>query len=185
MDNNTNKITPVWQIHPSVTGTAPNSSDTHTTWSLAGGYISDFVLQPSVFPQPVWREIDQLFDKFWKSFPEPVVVEDTKFPKCNAWADESGLHIHLAVPYARREDLDVEIDSRLRKVAVKCNAHQEQSDIAYLKREISRTSFSRTFIIGQEFDLPKTEVKLENGLLIIDIPVSDEELKRFKKVEIK
>lgn len=160
---------------------------TYTTTGGSSGepiWISDLVHQPSILPQPIWNEVDQLFDRFVRNFPQQVVVEDAKFPKCNAWTSEDGLCIDLAVPYTEKDDIEIDVDTRLRKVTIAGQAHQED-DVEYLKREISRTSFRRTFLVGQEFDLAKMKAQLEDGLLKITIPHSEEEKTRFKKIAVR
>lgn len=146
-------------------------------------WISDLVHHPNILPQKMWNEVDRLFDDFLYRFPQQVVVEDVKFPKCNSWTETDGLHVDLAVPYMANDDLDLDVDTRLRKITIAGEAHQD-TGVEYHKREISRTSFKRTFMVGQEFDLSKMTAKLEDGLLKILVPYSEEEKTRYKKISI-
>ena len=108
--------------------------------------------QEPTYPKLIWDELDNMFNTFWKNFPSPLVVEDTKYPKCNAYSDNDGLHIDLALPYIKKDDLDINVDTKLRKLTIKGKAHQDKDDgkKKYYKREISRTSFQRVFLIGGE-----------------------------------
>lgn len=147
-------------------------------------WISDLVHRPNSLPQKLWDELDPLFNDFLHRLPQQVVAEDTKYPKCNSWTDEDGLHVDLAVPYVTKDNLDIDVDTRLRKITISGEAHQD-TGVEYHKREISRTSFKRTFMVGQEFDLSKMTAKLEDGLLQLVVPHSEEEKTRYKKIAIK
>jgi len=163
-----------------------NNWITYTSDSTAGPiWISDFARRPGILPQPIWREVDTLFDRFVKNLPEPCVVEDAKYPKTNAWESDAGLHMDLAVPYLTKEDLSIDVDTRLRKVTVEGSGSNDETEgIEFLKREISRTSFKRTFLVGQEFDLSKMTAELEGGILKILVPHSADEKTRYKKISI-
>jgi len=139
------------------------------------------------FPGSIMEDLDQIFNSFFKNLPSPLVVEDSKFPKCNAWTDENGLHIHLAMPYATKDDVSIDVDTKLRKLTVSAKAHQDDTikKEAYFKREIARSSFKRTFVLGAEFDIDSVDASLEDGLLKIDISPSEDEKDRHKKVDVR
>ena len=169
------------------------TSNNWITYTTTGGdsanpefWISDFVHQPSILPKPLWQEVDQLFDRFVRNIPEQLVVEDTKLPKCNAWTDHIGLCLDFALPYHSKEDLFIDVDTRLRKVTVEGNTANgnDYEGSTYLKREISKTSFKRTFIVGSEFDLNSMKAKHEDGLLKLRIPYSEDEKSRYKEISI-
>lgn len=162
---------------------------TYTSNNTAGPiWISDFI-QPGILPKPLRQEVDTLFDHFVRNLPEQVVFEDTKLPKCNAWTDHIGLCLDFAVPYHKKDDLFIDVDTRLRKVTVEGNTANGNDDdpavgAEYIKREISKTSFKRTFLVGQEFDLNAMKAEHSDGLLKLRIPYSEDEKSRFKQISI-
>jgi HSP20 family protein len=108
-----------------------------------------------------------------RSLPLDVQVEDEEYV------------ITAAVPGFEAEDIQIEIldDVLTLRAETEQEKVEENGNGKYMLREITRGSFSRSLRLPHPADASKAEAKIENGLLIVRIPKSEEA--RPKKIEVK
>lgn len=124
------------------------------------------------------------FDIVWKNFFDVNSTFNTIDSKINYPVDvyetDNGLRFELAVVGLDKEELDIHTDGDTLRVS---HERQPEQDHPYIQKGIAKRSFDLAWKVALKFDLNKLEAKLDKGLLIIDIPYSDE--KAPKKVKIK
>lgn len=125
------------------------------------------------------------FDVVWKNILDSNSTFNTIESKINYPVDiyeiETGLRFELAVVGLNKEDVNIQIDGDTLRISHSKAA--EKNERIYIQKGIARRSFDLAWKISSKLDLNKLEAKLDRGLLIIDIPYSEE--KAPKKVTIK
>jgi HSP20 family protein len=154
-------------------------------------WTTNNTVEPLSYPGSIFDEFDRITTDFWTTFPNtinPIVFDkDVGFPKIIAYEDEDLLTIQASVPYLSKEDITIDIDKEKRLIQISADAHQAENAAGrvYYLREIPRSGFKRSFTISKKFDLDKIDAELENGMLCITLPLSTEEINRYKTVTIK
>jgi len=124
------------------------------------------------------------FDIVWKNFFDDNSNFNTIQSKINYPVDiyetEEGLRFELAVVGLDKKDIQILTESDTLRVT---HDRVEKEVPNYLQRGIARRSFDLAWKVAAKYDLAKLEAKMDKGLLIIDIPYSEE--KAPKKVTIK
>jgi len=142
------------------------------------------------YTNSIFDEFDKIVNDFW-TYPtstKPVIFDsDSGFPKIIAFEDKDLLTIQASVPYLDKDEITIDIDKDKRLIEISAAAHQAEDaeDRVYYLREIPRTGFKRSFTISKKFDLDKIKAELEDGLLCITLPESEEEKDRYASVKIK
>ena len=135
---------------------------------------------------------DKMFDEIARtSFPElyqNLGVEPfgkSSYPKVNVISDDDSVLIEAELAGYKREDIDISVQDGVLTISGKTSQHAEQTDKAvYLLRELKRSSFSRSFKLGDQLDVSDVDAKFDNGLLTISIQKLTKE-PETKKVMIK
>ena len=125
------------------------------------------------------------FDIVWKNFLDVNSTFNSIENKINYPVDiyevDNGLRFELAVVGLDQEDLDILVEGdTLRITHDRKTAEVERT---YIQRGIARRSFDLAYKVAAKFDLSKLTATMDKGLLVIDIPVSEE--RAPKKIEIK
>jgi len=124
------------------------------------------------------------FDIVWKNFLDVNSSFNSIENKINYPVDiyevENGLRFELAVVGLNQEDLDILVEGdTLRITHDRKTAEVERT---YIQRGIARRSFDLAYKVAAKFDLNQLTATMDKGLLIIDIPVSEE--RAPKKIQI-
>lgn len=120
---------------------------------------------------------DRIFDDMLGSM-FPTIANDfgddffTKgsYPKVNVINYDQCIEIDAAIPGMTKDDVDVEITDGVLTINGVSNQRAPVDDSQYLKREIKRSSFRRSFTLGDNLDSEKVSAKFDNGILTLSIP---------------
>ena len=124
------------------------------------------------------------FDIVWKNFLDVNSPFNTLDNKINYPVDiyevENGLRFELAVVGLNQEDLDILVEGDTLRIT---HDRKKTDDTRpYIQRGIARRSFDLAWKVASKFDLSQLTATMDKGLLIIDIPISEE--KAPKKITI-
>ena len=135
------------------------------------------------------RNIDWLPSLF-NDFFDSNILEHTGSinPAINVKETKNSFEVELAAPGMTKKDFDIHIDGdenmviSLEHKEENDNVNKEEckvedSDSHYLRREFYYSKFQQTFLLPENSDKEKISAKIENGILLINIPKKDKKLK--------
>jgi HSP20 family molecular chaperone IbpA len=124
------------------------------------------------------------FDIVWKNFLDVNSTFNSIENKINYPVDiyetENGLRFELAVVGLNQEDLDILVEGDTLRITHDRKATEVERN--YIQRGIARRSFDLAYKVAMKFDLAQLTASMDKGLLIIDIPLSEE--RAPKKISI-
>lgn len=120
---------------------------------------------------------DRIFDDMLGSM-FPTIANDfgqdffTKgsYPKVNVINYDECIEIDAAIPGMTKDDIDVEITDGVLTINGVSNQRRPVDDSQYLKREIKRSSFRRSFTLGDNLNADRITAKFDNGILTLVVP---------------
>ena len=125
------------------------------------------------------------FDIVWKNFLDVNSQFNSIEQKINYPVDiyetEEGLRFELAVVGLDQEDLNILVEGDTLRITHDRKTVEKERN--YIQRGIARRSFDLAYKVAMKFDLTQLTATMDKGLLIIDIPLSEE--RAPKKIEIK
>jgi HSP20 family protein len=136
---------------------------------------------------PLLDEFDKFFNEFTNSFNTSIKTQQGKSqsPRINAYKKNGKYCIEAAVPMVSKDDLDVEIEDNLLKIAVKAHQDKEVSENDYIIREISRGQMTRFIALGEDIDVGSAKTSFKDGILYIEFDAKQiEEDTKIKKLVI-
>ena len=150
------------------------------------------------FPIPQFRDeffspLDTLFDKvFSESFPELSKeiginpFQQNAYPKCDIINFDDRIEIVAEVPGLTKEQITIDVDGDVITLkGEKSSKTQEKEGGTYLRREVKRSSFLRSFTADSKiFNLDKVKAKFEDGVLELHIPKRETEQPKKRTISI-
>jgi len=91
-------------------------------------------------------------------------------PAANIYETSSGITITLDVPGISREDIDLKIEGNRLTVSGKRDFIRDHADEEFVRLERGFGSFKRIFEIPGDVDHDRVTAKLEQGVLMVDVP---------------
>lgn len=110
------------------------------------------------------------------------------FPKVNVMSFDDRIEIEAEIAGYNKDEVSVEVEQDVLSIVGKASQLPEQTDKSvYLLRELKRSSFSRSFRLGEQLDTDNIDAAFSNGLLTLTIPRKQpvEPEVKVKKVTIK
>jgi len=143
------------------------------------------------------NSFDRIFDEMFKTtFPEIFKISgietiDGGYPKVNVMSYPESIVIEAEIAGMDKKDIsvDVNIEHGEKYLTIRGSkstdvSEKNEDEVVYLRRELKRSSFSRTFHVGNTLNLDNISAEFNNGLLTITIPKMEKET-GVTKVEIK
>ena len=126
---------------------------------------------------------DILFRNFFNSEDQFAPALNSKQPHpLNIYYNDEGLHFEVACTGLIKEDLDISVEGDLLKISYK--KPKEDLDLSgYIYHGLSKKSFDLGYKISPKYNLSKVNAEMENGLLKLHIPISEES--KPKSIKIK
>ena len=98
------------------------------------------------------------------------------------YEDDNGLCIDIACVGLTKKDIDLTIEGDILRVEYK-KVTTKDSVVNYIQKNIAKRAFNFGWRISRRFDLSKLDAKLQNGLLHLHAPYSEDS--KPKSVTIK
>lgn len=126
-----------------------------------GGYGNDFFAEP--FNNNIGEALDELIKLGSKQLRQIN-------PRVNIYSTKKEYVIEAAVPGYSKEDIELEFTDST--ISIKSNISNDSSDTSknILLKEVSKSSFNRSFNLPEGLDCSKISAKLELGILMVTIP---------------
>ena len=116
---------------------------------------------------------DILFKDFFKSDGEYTPFDQIKVNHpVDIYEANEGLNIDIACVGLTKKDIDLTIEGDILRVEYKKEKGSESAE--YIQRNIAKRSFNFGWRISRRFDLGKLEAKLQNGLLHLYAPLTED-----------
>ena len=124
---------------------------------------------PSIFGENFLDSVFADFDQLMKN--HSFSYDDT-FPPINLYMSKSGesCNFELALTGYKKDWLSVSIEGKNLVIEATVTEEKEGDEKKYIKRRIKASSFKKSYRIPEGYDVEKTEVSYEDGLLSIYIP---------------
>jgi len=141
------------------------------------------------FLTPFDRIFDDMFGNMFPSvadgFGDDFFTKGS-YPKVNVINYDECIEIDAAIPGMTKDDVDVEITDGVLTIQGTSNQNRPVDDSQYLKREIKRSSFRRSFTLGDNLNTSEISARFDNGILTLKIPklVSDDTKPVTRKITI-
>ena len=129
--------------------------------------------------------LGDVFPTLHQEFGENFFLQGS-YPKVNVITTDENILIEAAIPGLGKDDVDVEIDNGILTIRGESNQHNDITDSQYVKREIKRSAFQRSFRIDDDLDEGAITGTYERGVLTLTIPkiVPTHEETQVRKIEI-
>lgn len=97
---------------------------------------------------------------------------------------DEALLVNAAMPGVKPEDVDVTIEGRALTIRGETAKDEEHKDAKVYRREIARGSYSRTVRLPEGLDTSKVSASIEDGLVRITLPWSEDRKPPVVKVPV-
>jgi HSP20 family protein len=133
-------------------------------------------------PNRTYTPIRSIFDEFftpsiWEDFP---TISQT--PSANVWEEEDTVHVEMAVPGLKKEDININITSDSVRISGSTKSEEKEDDKKKYYYRSMESSFEQNFNLPTKVDSEKSKAKLENGVIHLTLPKAEEV--KPKKIEI-
>lgn len=92
----------------------------------------------------------------------------------DVYESDNNLIFEVACTGIPKEDVKVEIDNGILRISYEKPKTSEKVNETYLVKSISKRSFNLGYKVSSKYDLAKANCKMENGLLTVTVPLSEE-----------
>ena len=129
--------------------------------------------------------MERLFDdRFWRPL-WPWDGEREASPALDLYTTQETVIARIALPGVKPEDVDVTIADDLVTVRGSYEEREEKTETGYVHKELSRGSFSRTFVAPTTIKADAASAEFKDGVLTLTLPKADEVKPKHVKVEIR
>jgi HSP20 family protein len=124
-----------------------------------------------------------IFDEFWKEWPGTTNTTEW-VPAANIKEEETKYHVELSAPGYTKENIHVAVEDDTLTISGEVKVENEETKENYVKREFRTGSFKRSFNLNGMVDVDKIDAKYEDGILRIDLPKVENEVKKLKEIKV-
>lgn len=145
--------------------------------SARGGYFPERPYDPTL---PIHRDIDRLFDSFWRGF-SPLAMGSSGFfpslgetgilkPKVDLSATEQEYLLTVEIPGVSEKDVAVDVSGNTMTIKGEKKQEKEEKDKNYYRIERSYGSFQRVLSLPEDVNQEGIKATFKNGVLSITMP---------------
>lgn len=134
-------------------------------------------------------DIDRIFDQvFGENFSNQFGVgffDKQAYPRVDIIDEETSVTVEAEIPGLTKEDVSVEVEDNV--LTIKGSKQSQDKDVkdkTYIRREIKRSSFVRSFTLSDDYEIDKISADFDHGVLKVDIPKKKESVEKKKKRKI-
>ena len=145
------------------------------------------IRKPDTFMSTLNEEINSILKRNFDSiFPEYILEKETKgltIP-IDIKEYEGDYKIKVEVPGIKKENIEIDLNKNSMTISAKKEEEKEEKSNKYHKTEFAYGNYSRTIYFPHEIDVNKSEAKLNNGVLHLELPKLHSP-ENTKKLEVK
>ena len=110
-----------------------------------------------------------MFPSIHQEFGENFFAQGS-YPKCNVLNFDDRVEIEAAIPGLTKEDVTVEVVDGVLTIKAESNQRANVEDSQYVKREVKRSAFARSFRLGDNLVEDSITGAFKNGILTLTLP---------------
>jgi len=137
------------------------------------------------FLTPFDSLFDEMIGKAFPSFEQEFGVGffgNNSYPKVDVVDTPESIEFEAEIPGLSKEEVSVDFQEGILSISGEKRKKENQQEVNYIRKELKRSSFKRSFKISEHFNTSKIQAKFENGLLLISVPKKKPE--KSKKIKI-
>lgn len=124
-----------------------------------------------------------MFDEFWKDWQGENNNSDW-VPAANIKEEGTRYFVELSAPGYKKENINVSVEDDTLTISGQVKIENEESKENYVKREFRSGNFKRSFNLNGMVDVDKIDAKYEDGILKVDLPKLETEVKKLKEIKV-
>ncbi len=137
------------------------------------------------FLTPVDTIIDRFFNEAMPAFGNEFGVEffgNNSYPKVDVTDHQDKIVIIAEIPGLTKEDVSVDLEQRVLTISGGKREVKQDDDARYIRKELKRSSFKRSFKLGDNMKVDGIEADFNNGLLNVTVPKREKDEPRKVKI---
>lgn len=137
------------------------------------------------FMVPFDSLFDDIIQKTMPSFTDEFGVNffgSNSYPKVDVIDHQDKITIEAEIPGLSKKEVSVDLEENILTVSGAKKSKEEDSDIKYIRKELKRSSFKRSFKLGDNINQRNVNADFNNGILLITLPKKEPE--KPKKIKI-
>lgn len=137
------------------------------------------------FLTPFDSFFDNVVNQICPSFGREIGVEffgNNSYPKVDVIDYDDKITIEAEIPGLSKDEVSVDLEENVVTISGLKHSHTEDTSLRYIRKELKRSAFKRSFKLGENLNLKKVKADFENGILLVSVPKT--EPTKPKKVKI-
>lgn len=138
------------------------------------------------FLTPFDSLFDNVISKAFPDFSQQFGVEffgNNSYPKVDAIDHDDKVTIEAEIPGLKKEEVAVELErNRVLTISGQKQDTAEDASTRYIRKELKRSSFKRSFRLGENLKVSAVKADFNNGVLNITIPKRKKEEPQSVKI---
>ena len=120
------------------------------------------------------REMDRMFDNFYRSSSEDVESLSGIYPFVDIKETKDDLILTAEVPGISKDDINSSFSENTLTIKGEKKEEKKEDNHNYHKSERRFGSFQRSFTLGTKIDADKVKASCKDGILVIEMPKKEE-----------
>jgi HSP20 family protein len=132
--------------------------------------------------------MDRLFEGFWHGRPSlwlETAAHGAVVPRLDESEDEKAFHVAVELPGMDEKDVEITLSDGQLIIRGEKKREEEEKGKDFYRKERSFGAFCRRLPLPGAVDEEKVAASFRNGVLTVDLPKSEEALKKVKHIEVK
>ena len=146
----------------------------------------NWLISRDEFLTPVDSLLDRFFNEAVPAFGQDFGVEffgNNSYPKVDVKDYDDKITIEAEIPGLAKEDVSVDLEAQVLTITGgKREVKDDEHNARYIRKELKRSSFKRSFKLGDNMNVKKIQADFDNGLLLVTVPKREKD--EPKKVKI-
>jgi HSP20 family protein len=104
------------------------------------------------------------------------------YPKVDVIDYDDRITIEAEIPGLSKKEVSVDLEENILTISGAKQSKDESLEIKYIRKELKRSSFKRSFKLGENINQKNVNADFNNGVLLITLPKKEPE--KPKKIKI-
>ncbi len=133
----------------------------------------------------IFEDLDRTLDRFFGRPFRERRKEGLRAPALDMRDLGDRYLIEAEIPGIKKDDIEIELRDDSMVIQAETTEETEEEGEDYLRRERGYRSFYRRLPLPEEVEQDEVTAELDQGILTIDLPKKETEVKEGKKIDIK